>query len=93
MGKSEKRKKKKEFLVKRAGRISAQPSARAAVRAAGTARPTNGAWRGDSAVGAGPHASEAEGGTTLGGKRRLARGGGGTGRRWLDNGSSLVIRF
>jgi hypothetical protein len=28
MGKSEKRKKKKEFLVKRAGRISAQPSAR-----------------------------------------------------------------
>jgi hypothetical protein len=60
-GKREKRKKKKEFLVKRAGGISAQPSARAAALAAGPARPANGARRGDSAVGAGPHASEGEG--------------------------------
>jgi hypothetical protein len=94
MGKREKRKKKKEFLVKRAGGILAQPGARAAARAACPARPTNGARRGDGAVGAGPHASEGKGERHQGGgKRRSAHGGGGTGRRWLDGSSSSMIRF
>jgi hypothetical protein len=90
MGKE--RKGKKEFLVKRAGGISAQPSARAAALTAGPARPANGARRGDGAVGAGPHASEGEG-DDVRGERRFARGGGGTGRRRLDGGSSPVIQF
>jgi hypothetical protein len=51
------------------------------VRAAGPARPTNGARRGDGAMGVGPHASEGEG-NDVGGETAVRRRWGGTGRQW-----------
>jgi hypothetical protein len=73
MRKTEKRKKEKDFSVKRARGISAQPSARVAARAAGRARPANGAWRGDGTVDASPHASEGNGVRGDGGSPAVGR--------------------